>query len=233
MCVVKSLRILVDTPTAKQPIADLLREKGADLVESNLKFEQFRVTDRCGIWLIPAAEFLKYIGEKSIFRRVIDFKKAVPEPIVIVDGDPNENRNGVSGAALRSAIAFITLSNRIPVLISSCIGDSADLLYIMANQAQTGMGLSVGGTDDKAGANGDNGKTNGGNGSAPKDLNALQDYILTALPEVGPATAKALLKKYRNLKGIFGANAKDLTRIPGIGPRKAKRIEAFLAGTMD
>lgn len=229
MCVVKALRILIDTPTSKHPIADQLREKGVELVETNLKFEQFRVTDRCGIWFLAAEQFMKFVSDKSLFRRVIDFKKAVPEPVVIVDGDPDEHRNGVSGAALRSAIAFIALSNHIPILIADKAGEAADLLYIMANQAQTGMGQSV---DAKpapdTGAPSDNGNGNG----RPKDLNELQEYILTSLPDVGPATAKALLKKYRNLKTIFSANAKDLTRIPGIGPKKAKRLEQFLSGML-
>ncbi|MBD3299157.1 MAG: hypothetical protein GF341_10915 [candidate division Zixibacteria bacterium] len=227
MCVVKPLRILVDTPTSKHPIADQLRDKGVELVESNLKFEQFRVTDRCGIWFLPADQFMKYVGEKSIFRRVIEFKKTVPEPVVIVDGDPENHRNGVSGAALRSAMAFIALSNHIPILIADKPGEAADLLYIMANQAQTGMGQSID-TTPAAGAPNDN----NGNGR-PKDLNELQEYILTSLPDVGPSTAKALLKKYRNLKGVFAASAKELTRIPGIGPKKAKRLEAFLSGTLD
>lgn len=223
----KPLRILVDTPTSKHPIADLLRDKGVELVESNLKFEQFRVTDRCGIWFLPADRFMKYVGEKSIYRRVIEFKKTVPEPVVIVDGDPEEHRNGVSGAALRSAMAFVALSNHIPILIADKPGEAADLLYIMANQAQTGMGQSVDATAATA-------VPHDGNGNGrPKDLNELQEYILVSLPDIGPSTAKALLKKYRNLKSVFAASAKDLTRIPGIGPKKAKRLEAFLSGTLD
>ena len=234
----KSLTVLVDTPTSQHPVTQLLRDKGVQVTQSNLKIEQMRVTDRCGIWFLTGEEFAHYIGDKSIYRRVNEFKKSVPEPIVLVEGNPMNYRNGVSGPAIRSAIAFVTLTNRIPVLIGEDTAEVAELIYVMSNQAQNGMGMSISESAPKepapahAGGNG-NGNGSNGNGHRPKDLSELQEYILESLPDVGPSTAKALLKKYGNLRAVFGASPKELTRIPGIGPKKAKRLAAFLSGTLD
>jgi len=233
---VKPLTVLVDTPTFAHPVAQLLRDKGANVVQSNLKLEQMRVTDRCGIWFLTGEEFVRYVGDKSIYRRVNDFKKSVPEPIVLVDGDPLEHRNGVSAAAIRGAIAFVALSNRIPVLIGSSTNEAAELIYVMANQAQNGMGMAMSDAASPAGdqvAGNGNGNGANGNGGRPSDPAELPEYILTSLPDVGPATAKALLKKYGNLRSVFSASQKELTRIPGIGPKKAKRLAAFLSGTTE
>lgn len=232
----KPLTVLVDTPTSEHPVTQLLRDKGAQVVQSNLKVEQMRVTDRCGIWFLTGQEFAHHIGDKSIYRRVNEFKRAVPEPIVLVEGNPMDFRNGVSGPAIRSAIAFVTLTNRIPVLIGEDTAEVAELIYVMANQAQNGMGMSIGeskAAEEPTAPAGGNGNGNGsnGNGHRPKDLAELQEYILESLPDVGPSTAKALLKKYGSLRAVFGATSKDLTRIPGIGPKKAKRLAAFLSGT--
>ena len=137
---------------------------------------------------------------------------------------------------MRAAFTFLALHNRIPVLMAKDTDEAAEFIYFMISQAQHGMGLTVSepaanDTAIEVPTNGNNG--NGSNGSRPEDPLELQEYILTSVPEVTAAAAKAMIEKYGSLRAIFAASAKDLTAFPGIGPKRAKRIAAFFAGARD
>lgn len=243
----RQLSIIAETLSAGSPVAQLLSERGVEIVKANLPAGNFQITQSSAVLMVSMAEFTSWIAEKTVFRRVTEFKRAVAEPIVIVEGllDLQEPRK-VSLAATRGALAFIAVHNRIPILFGADAKECAELLYAMLNQVQNGMGLTVDlakigteppvveptspteaapdHTDAGAGGNGN------GNGKSPADLKALPEQIVRMIPEIGPTSAKALLRRFGNLKGVFAANANDLTKIEGIGPKKAKKIAAFLSG---
>jgi len=234
---VKTLTIVVDNLVATSSVAEQLRSRGVHVVESNLKFGQYRVTDRCTVWHLAAAELARMIADRTIYRKIPEFKRSTPEPIIIVDGDPMAFEEKISRTGMRAAFTFLALHNRIPVLSAKDTEEAAEFIYFMVSQAQNGMGMTL--TErsaDKATtdapSNGSNG-SNGGNGTPPDDPHELQEYILKSVPEVSESAAKAMIEKYGSLRAVFAASVKDLTSFPGIGPKRAKKIAAFFAGTRD
>lgn len=236
----RQLSILAETLSAGTPVAQQLVERGVEVGSANLPAGSFQITGSCIVLHLPLADFTRWVAEKTIFRRIIEFKRAVAEPIVIVEGVPGSESRPVSPSALRAALAFISVHNRVPVLFTIDAKESAELLYAMANQVQNGMGITLDAPssnpeppkDGKAPAeegNG-NGHGNGEGTTSVEDLIALPEQIVRMIPEVGAMTAKALLRRFGSLRGVFGAGATDLTKIDGIGPKKAKKIAAFLAG---
>jgi ERCC4-type nuclease len=233
---VKTLTLVVDNLAASSFVTEQLRDRGVRIVESNLKFGQYRVTDLCTVWHLTAAELAHMAAERTIYRKIPEFKRSTPEPIIIVDGDPMAVHEKISTSGMRAAFTFLALHNRIPVLTAKDASEAAELIYFMISQAQNGMGMTISETPAEqeavttdAPSNGGN----GGNGSNPEDPAELQEYILTAVPEVNAAAAKAMLERFGSLRAIFAASPKDLTAIPGIGPKKAKKIAAFFVGTRD
>ena len=57
------------------------------------------------------------------------------------------------------------------------------------------------------------------------DINSADVEELDELPEVGPATAKAIIE-YRRANGSF-TTVDDLEGVPGIGPTTIQKIEPF------
>jgi excinuclease ABC subunit C len=53
--------------------------------------------------------------------------------------------------------------------------------------------------------------------------------VLDSIPGLGPARAKALLKRFGSVKAIAEATLGELTEVPGIGPVLAKTIQNTLA----
>ena len=236
----RQLSILAETLSAGTPVAQQLVERGVDVGSANLPAGNYQITGSCIVLHLSFSDFCRWVADKAVFRRIIEFKRAVPEPIVIVEGAPGSELRPVSPSALRAALAFISVHNRVPVLFTNDAKESAELLYAMANQAQNGMGITLesapanpeASTADKASVeegNG-NGHGNGEGKTSVEDLIALPEQIVRMIPEVGAMTAKALLRRFGSLRGVFGAGPADLTKIDGIGPKKAKKIAAFLAG---
>ena len=231
----KTLTLVVDNLAANSFVAEDLKSRGVRVVESNLKFGQYRVTDQCTVWHLSAAELAGMTADRTIYRKIPEFKRSTPEPIVLVEGNPMAMREKVSPTGMRAAFTFLALHNRIPVLTAADAAEAAELVYFMLSQAQNGMGMTISETpaEETPATDSDSNGKNGGNGVKPEDPIQLQEYILTAVPEVNAATAKAMLEKFGSLRAIFAASAKDLTAFPGIGPKRAKKIAGFFAGTPD
>lgn len=60
----------------------------------------------------------------------------------------------------------------------------------------------------------------------PVDLNTADEATLDALPGIGPARARAILK-YRQTNGPFRA-MQDLARVPGLGPAALSRLRELV-----
>ena len=223
-------------------MAQQLIERGVKVQAANLTAGTYLVTGTCAILHVPVSEFSRWISDKTIFRRVTEFKRAVSEPILIIEGVENGEARTVSPSALRGALAFVAVHNRVPVLFAADAKESSDLIYAMVNQVQNGMGLTLDASAmaapstsdvDESAAPGDhshdgNGSRNG-NGSAGGELINLPEQIVRMVPEIGPVTARALLKRFGSLRGVFAANAQDLTKVDGIGPKKAKMIASLFS----
>lgn len=231
--------IIVDNHAADSAIARQLREKDAHVIASHLKGGQYRVTDQCVIWHLTAEEFNGLVADRSIYRRIPEFKRAAAEPILLIEGDPMDHLDRVKPGTLRGALAFVTMHNRVPILAAADEREVTELIFIMANQGQNGMGLTnnetipafEGGESPQDNGEPANGK-NGGH-ERPTDPAELQEYILRTIPNVTPAAARAMLKKFGSLRAICAASARDLSPLEGIGPGRAKKIAGFLSGMRD
>lgn len=244
----RQLSIHAETLSAGSPVAQQLIERGVLVQPANLNAGSYLITGTCAILHLKLSEFSKWITDKTIFRRITDFKRAVKEPVLLIEGADNGEERTVSPSALRAALAFVTVNNRVPVLFSANELESADLIYAMVNQSQNGMGLTLDASgltspapepreDTVAESHESNGSSNGnGNGKgnghghvSEAELINLPEQIIRMIPDVGPTTAQALLKRFGSLRGVFAATAADLTKIDGIGPKKAKMLVSFFS----
>ena len=104
-------------------------------------------------------------------------------------------------------LATIAVSYGIPVLFTKNSKDTAALLQLIAKREQEETGsFSVHGS------------------SKPMSIKELQEYIVSALPGVGVALARPLLKEFKTIKNLVNADAKELEKVEKIGPKKSKQI---------
>jgi len=215
---VKKLMIIVDNRERGSGVTKQFESKDIELEYANLRTGSYMITDSVAVDRITVKEFAKMTSEKVLFRRLLEFKKAYAEPILLVEGDNRVKNRAVSAGSLRGAVSFICCLNRIPIIYTANEAETAAMLYIMANQTQFGLGFDVSAPEPEQPAAGD------GQPAKPKTPKEVQSYIVQALPDIGPALAKSVMKMYGSLRTLFSATVGDLTKVEGIGPKKAKKI---------
>ncbi|MEW5702929.1 MAG: helix-hairpin-helix domain-containing protein [Candidatus Zixiibacteriota bacterium] len=229
----KTLTIVADNLLVDTPIVRLLQARGVQVTPANLTAGHYMVTGKCAILHVYSEEFARWTVEKSVYRRITEFKRTVSEPVVIVEGRQPMVAAPASPSALRGALAFVAVHNRVPILFAVDENETADFIYAMANQTQNGMGQSIEAPSNMQSPHdeGPSTQVSGGNGDTPsEDPTTLVEHIVRLIPDVGPVTARALLKRFGNLRALFAATANELTKIDGIGPKKAKKMAAFFGG---
>jgi Fanconi anemia group M protein len=215
---VKNLTIIVDNGERDSAVLKHLEKKDVQLEYANLRNGSYLISDAVAVERLVVKDFAKMTSEKQLFRRLLEFKKTYHEPLLLVEGNGLAKTKLASPGAIRGAISYIACLNRIPILHTANEIETAEMLFIMANQTQFGLGYEVSVPDPVETGSGD------GQPTKPKEPVEIQSYIVQALPDVGPNLAKSILQMYGNLRTLFSATAGDLTKVEGIGPKKAKRI---------
>ena len=207
-----NLSMIVSNRQKGKPVASELESLGITLRYANLKAGDFLISGKMAVEIETAEGFLESISTKILFRKLIDFRRDFPDAIFIIEGFNNQNGKMVT-PKVRSAISYITVLNKMPMIITRDSKDTAEYLNLLARQAQHGLTYDPDSDKKK---------------EKFASLKDAQLAIINILPEIGPATAETLLKHFGSLARIFSASTKELTRVAGIGHKKAEKIRGFM-----
>ncbi|ELZ88244.1 Hef nuclease, partial [Haloferax elongans ATCC BAA-1513] len=61
-------------------------------------------------------------------------------------------------------------------------------------------------------------------GKSAKTLDEQQEYVVSAIADIGPVTARNLLEELGSVEAVMTANEDDLKEVPGVGAVTAERI---------
>ena len=200
--------MIVSNRQKSRTVTTELENLGIVLRYANLKSGDFLISDKIAVEIMTADEFLESVNNKMLFRKLIDFKRDFPEAVFILQGF-NSLNGKMNSPKIRSAISYITILNRMPIIMTTDGKDSAQYLNLLVRQAQHGLTFEHEGEKKK---------------ERYASLKEAQLAVLSSLPEVGAATAEALLVHFGSLAKVFKASASDLMKVGGIGKKKAERI---------
>jgi Fanconi anemia group M protein len=65
---------------------------------------------------------------------------------------------------------------------------------------------------------------------ASRLLSEQQEYIISAIPEIGPAVARNLLRHFGSVEKVMSAPEEELRQVRLVGPKTATRIKELVAG---
>jgi ERCC4-type nuclease len=207
-----NLSMIVSNRHKGKPVASELEKLGITLRYANLKAGDFLISGKMAVEIETAEGFLDSISTKMLFRKLIDFRRDFPEAIFIIEGFNNQNGK-MTSTKVRSAISYITVLNRMPIIITKDAKDTAEYLNLLARQAQHGL------THDP-----ESERKKERYGSAKE----AQLAIAEALPDVGPAIAESILIHFGSLSRLFKASVSDLMKVGGVGRKKAEKIHRFI-----
>lgn len=113
--------------------------------------------------------------------------------------------------AIRGMLAAITVDYNVPILTTKNSEDSALLIAIIAKREQS---------EEK--------KDFTLHSLKPLTLKQQQEYLISALPGVGPILSKPLLEKFGSVKKILNASIDKLKEVELIGEKKATKIKEIV-----
>ncbi len=203
------------------------REKGnhivKELCDNNIvvKLEaldsaDYILSSRVGVEVKTVPDFVNSIVDGRLLSQLKSLKQKFERPIIIIEGEENlfTIRN-VHPNAIRGMIATIAVSYGIPIVQTKDFKETTAFLVAIAKREQEKIG-------DK-------------DFSPHFDKKVLclkeqQEYIVSALPSVGPTAAKELLKHFKSVKNIVNASEEDLKKVNKIGPKIAKALKDVFEG---
>jgi len=207
----EGVEIVADQRELDSTIArELSTREGVETRLETLAVGDYVLSDRVVVERKSVEDFLDtLLGEdRSMFEQVGDAVRSYARPVVIVEGDDLYGRRNVHPNAIRGALASLAVDFGASVLFTDGEDDTANLLEVIARREQEA-------SDREVRVHGE--KSN-------KTLDEQQEYVVSAVAEVGPVTARALLEQFGSVEAVMTAGEDELQEVDGVGPVTAERV---------
>ncbi len=205
------LKILADIHEKNSLVASELVELGV-----NVEFQHLKVADyligNTAIERKTVSDFISSMLNKRLLWQLEELKQ-YEKRILIIEGIEeqelysDDNSKGVHSNSVRGMLLYISLEASCPIIFSKDYRDTAKFLFLIAKRMEkpkTAISLHA----------------------KKKSFNKEEQkqYILEAFPNIGPATAKKLLKEFGSLSYVFNAKEEALSKIIKNKAKDFKRI---------
>jgi len=209
----KQIRIIVDKRERISGIPGFLRQEGIQVSFRQLSVGDYVLSDRCAVERKSASDFVSSMFSGRLFDQVQRLSGAYELPLIIIEGSFFDSIQ-ISGKekAIFGAIAKISVETPTKFLFTESREKTATLLSTLANHEQIFHGWSPIVR------------------RSPKQLteDEMKLFIVTSLPNIGSKLANRLLRSFGSVKGIFNATSAELSRVEGIGRKKAHIVAKLI-----
>jgi len=213
---IDAVEVVIDQRELDSAIArDLSTREGFETRLETLAVGDYVLSDRVAVERKSVADFLDTLlgGDRSLFEQVRDLTRAYGRPVVIIEGDDLYGERNVDPAAIRGALASLAVDYGVSVLRTDDQADTADMLATVARREQEQSDRSVSVHGEKS----------------AKTLPEQQEYVVSAIADVGPVTARSLLEQFGSVEAVMTASGEDLREADGVGEVTAGRIREVVA----
>lgn len=205
----ESPRVVVDRREMRSGVPSTLRSMGLKVDFKSLSVGDYIIPSGYVIERKAAPDFVNSLFTGRLFDQASRLSKAYDEYLIIVEGDLSSvldklpNPRGVWGA-----MASLIYDYGSRIIFTNSVIETADLLYVLAERGTRGKPVRPliyrkirARTSEEIGIN-----------------------VLGNLPGIGPILAERMLTHFGNLNRIFSASAAELSKVEGIGRKKANSI---------
>ena len=207
-----SVVIYVDSREMKSEVVKKLFEMGIAVRVQNLVAGDYVLSDRVAVERKTVDDFIESIidRDRSLFDQLLRLKKNYAKPILIIEGNGLYKR--LSPNAIRGALATIAVDFGIPIIQTANAEETAEFLATIARREQEGKERSV----------------SLHAGKTKMTLKEQQEYVVSAISDIGPVLARNLLEHFQTIERIATASEEELMKVPKIGKKIAKKIRTLM-----
>lgn len=203
--------VIADDRETPSRVVEALRLAGAALEIAHLENGDYAIGDRILVERKTARDFVDTLVERDLLGQLRALADAAPKPILIIEGGDLYGHRQIHPNAIRGALAAITVDMGITLLYTADERETADFLLVLARREEGARGERIAHPR-----------------KSHRSVREQQEYVLSAFPEVGPRTARALLEAFGSLIGVLSAEPAALEAVPGVGAKTAARIYEFV-----
>lgn len=202
----KGFKVVADQRERNTELLEGLMKSNMDVTVKTLHVGDFIVSDRVCIERKTVPDFESSVINGRLFEQVKRMKEHYDFPILIIEGDADDFR--MKSSVINGTIASLYIDYGIVAMASRDAESTAELIASIAKHEQDGESREP---SLKGGAR-------------AYSHEQFQEYVIGNLPGVGAKLARALLKRFGNIKGIADADVETLMKVEKIGRIKAQRI---------
>ncbi len=208
------LTIFVDMRETRAGVAKFLAKAGVDLKLQNLEIGDYVVSDRVCIERKTTLDFLDSLINKrrNLFDQIHRMKSEYENPLLIIEGDSIYGQRNVHPNVVRAVMATIAIDFSVPILQTRDEADTASLIYVIAKREQMPNKTEVNPHGKKPSAS----------------LREQQEYLISALSNIGIVTTRNLLTRFKTVEGILTASKEELMEVEHVGKKTAEHIKEVL-----
>lgn len=197
---------LVVDANEPEEIDGLLRRLGTPFARRRIAPGDY-VAGEVGVERKTVRDFWSSLLRKRLFEQLTRLRDAYPVPLLVLEGDVGEVSEYRQPSAWFGAFLAIELKERIPILNTADLEQTAQLLHVLQRRIEaepTPYGLR----------------------HKPKMMSDAerQRFLVEGLPSVGDILARNLLERFGSVRGVFTADESDLRKVTKIGDAKAAEI---------
>ncbi len=206
----KNILIYVDSREMKSGVVKELYSN-VELKVKNLEVADYVLSDRVAVERKTSDDFVESLikGDRDLFSQLLSLRKSYPRPILIIEG---EIYGRLHPNAIRGALAAIVVDLGIPVIQTKSPKETSEILIAIARREQELKDREV----------------ILHTGKTKKSLKEQQEYIVSAISNIGPVIARNLLRHFKTIENIVNASEEELMEVPKVGRKTAKKIKEVL-----
>ncbi|WP_049983864.1 DEAD/DEAH box helicase [Halorubrum sp. BV1] len=207
----EGVEIVVDQRELDSSIAkDLSTRDGLVTRLETLAVGDYVLSDRVAVERKSAADFVDSMldADRSLFEQIGELSRAYARPVMIVEGANLYGQRDIDPNAIRGALASLAVDFDVSVLRTEGETDTAELLATIARREQETRDREISVHGEKT----------------TKTRAEQQEYVVSAIADIGPVTARSLLEHFGTVEAVMTAREEDLLAVDGVGQVTAERI---------
>ncbi|RXA21443.1 DEAD/DEAH box helicase [Methanosarcina sp. MSH10X1] len=210
----ESLKIVIDYRETKSGVANVLDKLGMEIVFATLEIGDYVVSDRLAVERKRTDDFVNSLidGKRNLFAQLSDLTRVYEKPVLIIEGTELFTSRRINPNAIYGSLISIAIDFGVSILYSRDEEETAAILKMLAKREQT---------DNKREVN-PHGK------KLISTLPEQQEYLISAIADIGPKAARNLLLHFGSVEAFMKADIKELKKVKLIGSKKAARIREIL-----
>ena len=203
--------VIADMRERRSGVPQALSKMGVEVRLKNLVAGDYVLAPQVAFERKTTADFVQSIFDRRLFNQVQLLRANYLHPILLLEEDQHPARE-IHPHAYRGALLYLVVLNHIPVLHSPGAGETAELLFAVAQLLHQQPDRSFTLQPKKR----------------TPSLKLTQRYVLETLPGIGPQLADTLLQQFGSFQALCAAQPEDLMQVAGIGRTRADKIHEIL-----